>query len=158
MLRIDGYSEVNPPCDFFLRVNPGSKAIEDYFGALRDLGRKMARIILNSLGIYPDNYDGFVPKDPALLRFNHYPPCPDPSQAVGLVSHSDGNLFTILHQGEVAGLQVLNDDRWVAVRPHPQAFAINVGDMLQVLCFSSFDYALYFQDLNCDDSIEVLGF
>ena len=113
--------------------------MEDYFGALRDLGLKMARIILNSLGIYPHKYDGFVPKEPALMRFNHYPPCPDPSQAVGLVSHSDGNLFTILHQGGVAGLQVLNDDRWVAVRPHPQAFAINVGDMLQVLCFSPYD-------------------
>jgi len=36
----------------------------------------------------------------------------------------------------VARLQVLNDDRWVAVRPHPQAFAINVGDMLKVFCFS----------------------
>jgi isopenicillin N synthase-like dioxygenase len=138
-----------PSCDFFLRGNPGSKAIEDYFGALRDLGLKMAGIILNSLGIYPHKYDGFVPKEPALMRFNHYPPCPDPSQAVGLVAHSDANLFTILHQGEVAGLQVLNDDRWVAVRPHPQAFAINVGDMLKVFCFSPYyDYASYLKDLN----------
>lgn len=85
--------------------------------------------------MYPDKYDGFVPKEPALMRLNHYPPCPDPSQAVGLLPHTDANLFTILHQGDVAGLQVLNDDRWVAVRPHPHAFAINVGDMLQVLCF-----------------------
>ncbi len=44
----------------------------------------------------------------------------------------DPNYFTILHQGHVGGLQVLKDDAWVAVRPHPEAFAINVGDMLQV--------------------------
>ncbi len=109
-----------------------SETLEEYFRALQKLAQKITHLLINSLGLKPGNYDTYAPKDPALLRMNHYPPCPEPSKAQGLGAHLDPNYFTILHQGHVGGLQVLKDDAWVAVRPHPEAFAINVGDMLQV--------------------------
>lgn len=109
-----------------------SETIEEYFSAMKDLTLKIVRLVVDSLGLYPENYDTFAPKSPGLLRMNHYPPCPDPSKALGLMHHSDGNLFTILHQGDVPGLQVLKDGIWVAVRPHGDGFVINVSDMLQV--------------------------
>jgi len=109
------------------------ETLEEYFRALQKLAQKITHLLINSLGLKPGNYDTYAPKDPALLRMNHYPPCPEPSKAQGLGAHLDPNYFTILHQGHVGGLQVLKDDAWVAVRPHPEAFAINVGDMLQVI-------------------------
>lgn len=33
---------------------------------------------------------------------------------------------------QMAGLQVLNGGRWVAVNPRPNALVVNVGDQLQV--------------------------
>ncbi|XP_024400770.1 gibberellin 3-beta-dioxygenase 4 isoform X2 [Physcomitrium patens] len=110
-----------------------SESVEEYVGALRELGLRLTRLILNSLGVYPETYDKYMPKEPALMRLNHYPPCPDPSKTVGLVPHHDANFFTILHQGDVGGLQVKKDEGWVAVRPYPNAFAVNAGNMLQVI-------------------------
>lgn len=112
--------------------------MEEYFGAVRELGFRLFRLILSSLGVdYPvTKSERFLPKEPALIRLNHYPPCPEPSLTTGLIPHHDANLITILHQGDVGGLQVMKDDRWYAVRPHPGAFAINGGNMLQVRCLA----------------------
>ncbi|KAG9155674.1 hypothetical protein Leryth_003941 [Lithospermum erythrorhizon] len=56
-----------------------------------------------------------------LLSVNHYPPCPDPTSALGMHSHCDPNLITILHQGTIHGLQVLKDGQWIWAEPLPLA-------------------------------------
>jgi isopenicillin N synthase-like dioxygenase len=67
-------------------------------------------------------------------RFNYYPPCPQPELVTGLNSHSDGGGLTILLQGnEVEGLQIKKDGLWIPVKPLPNAFIINLGDMLEVI-------------------------
>jgi isopenicillin N synthase-like dioxygenase len=69
------------------------------------------------------------------MCINHYPPSSDPSLTLGLPKHSDVsvNLFTILLQaGEVPGLQVLEDGKWLAVDPLPTAFVITIGYVFQV--------------------------
>jgi isopenicillin N synthase-like dioxygenase len=111
-----------------------SETMEEYFGAVRELGVRVFRLILSSLGVECSEAQSgrFSPKEPALIRLNHYPPCPDPSLTTGLIPHHDANLITVLHQGDVGGLQVMREGRWYAVRPHPEAFAINAGNMLQV--------------------------
>jgi len=107
--------------------------MEEYFQALRELGVRLSRMVVESLGVGEAESARFVPKEPALVRLNHYPPCPDPGLTTGLVPHHDANLLTLLHQGDVGGLQVLKEGRWVAVRPHSGAFAVNAGNMLQVI-------------------------
>lgn len=114
------------------------ETMEEYFAALGDLGVRLVRMIVASLGVA--DVERIVPKEPALARLNHYPSCPDPSLTTGLNAHHDANLITILHQGRVGGLQVLKQGRWVAVRPHPNAFAINAGNMLQVTASLSLSY------------------
>lgn len=111
--------------------------MEEYFQALRELGVRLFRMVVESLGVGEAESAKFVPKEPALIRLNHYPPCPDPGSTTGLVPHHDANLLTLLYQGDVGGLQVLKEGRWVAVRPHSEAFAVNAGNMLQV-CQSLF--------------------
>ncbi|KAL9266340.1 DOWNY MILDEW RESISTANCE 6-like protein [Drosera capensis] len=69
------------------------------------------------------------------MAINYYPPCPEPELTYGLpVHHTDPNALTILLQDlQVCGLQVLKDGKWVALKPHPDAFVINIGDQLQAL-------------------------
>ncbi|KAK7324483.1 hypothetical protein VNO77_28059 [Canavalia gladiata] len=65
---------------------------------------------------------------------NYYPPCPQPEKVIGLTPHSDGVGLTILLQvNEVEGLQIKKDGMWVPVKPLPNAFIVNIGDMLQII-------------------------
>ncbi|KAG4950285.1 hypothetical protein JHK82_043639 [Glycine max] len=68
-----------------------------------------------------------------LMRMNYYPPSPQPEKVIGLTNHSDATALTILLQvNEVEGLQIRKDDMWVPVRPMPNAFVVNVGDILEI--------------------------
>uniref|UniRef100_A0A7N0U2B9 Fe2OG dioxygenase domain-containing protein n=1 Tax=Kalanchoe fedtschenkoi TaxID=63787 RepID=A0A7N0U2B9_KALFE len=67
------------------------------------------------------------------MRSNYYPPCPQPELAIGLTPHSDPTGLTILLQAnDTDGLQVRKGGRWIPVIPLPNAFIVNIGDMLEV--------------------------
>lgn len=67
------------------------------------------------------------------VRINYYPPCPEPDQVIGLTPHSDSTGLTILMQvNEVEGLQIKKNGKWVSVSPLPNAFVVNVGDIIEV--------------------------
>lgn len=67
------------------------------------------------------------------MRMNYYPPCPQPEKVFGLTPHSDAGGLTILLQiSEVEGLQVKKNGFWVPIKPLPNAFIVNVGDILEV--------------------------
>jgi len=68
------------------------------------------------------------------MRMNYYPACPEAEKVIGLTPHSDGVGLTILLQvSEVEGLQVRKDGMWILVKPLPNAFIVNIGDMLEVI-------------------------
>jgi len=55
------------------------------------------------------------------------------NEILGVGSHSDSGIITLLLQDEVSGLQVLNhEQKWVDVKPISDAFVVNIGDMLQI--------------------------
>ncbi|XP_059462768.1 1-aminocyclopropane-1-carboxylate oxidase homolog 4-like [Corylus avellana] len=62
-----------------------------------------------------------------------YPYCPQPDLTVGITSHTDPGVVTVLQQNHVPGLQVKRADEWVNVNPVPGGLIINVGDFLQIL-------------------------
>ncbi|BAT95338.1 Protein DOWNY MILDEW RESISTANCE 6 [Vigna angularis] len=99
---------------------------------VKKLASRILSLISEGLGLecgyFENDLTGSV-----LLTINHYPPCPEPSLALGITKHSDPNLITILLQDHVCGLQVLKDGNWIAVQPIPNAFVINVGYQLQVI-------------------------
>ena len=67
-------------------------------------------------------------------RSNYYPPCPQREKVIGLTPHSDASGLTILLQiSDVEGLQVKKDGNWVPVKPLPNAFIVNIGDILEVI-------------------------
>ncbi|PIA30034.1 hypothetical protein AQUCO_05700023v1 [Aquilegia coerulea] len=67
------------------------------------------------------------------MRMNYYPPCPQPEKVIGLTPHSDAVGLTILLQiNEMEGLQVKKDGKWIPIKPLPNAFVVNIGDILEV--------------------------
>ena len=73
------------------------------------------------------------------MRMNYYPPCPQPDKVIGLAPHSDPVGLTILLQlNEMEGLQIKKDGIWIPIKPLPNAFIVNVGDILEVTLGSHF--------------------
>ncbi|KAK6159402.1 hypothetical protein DH2020_006716 [Rehmannia glutinosa] len=86
------------------------------------------------LGLEKDRLNGFFKDQTTFIRLNYYPPCPIPDLALGVGRHKDAGALTILAQDEVGGLQVKRktDGEWILVKPTPDAYIINVGDIIQV--------------------------
>ncbi|KAH7545092.1 hypothetical protein FEM48_Zijuj01G0056600 [Ziziphus jujuba var. spinosa] len=68
------------------------------------------------------------------MRMNYYPPCPQPDMAIGFTPHSDADALTILFQlNETEGLQIQKDGKWIPVKPIPNAFIVNIGDIMEIV-------------------------
>ncbi|XP_059669327.1 protein SRG1-like [Cornus florida] len=68
------------------------------------------------------------------MRMNYYPPCPDPDMTIGFTPHSDADALTILYQlNETQGLQIRKEGKWVPVKPLPNAFVVNIGDIMEIV-------------------------
>ena len=102
-------------------------------GQIEKLARELLELLTEGLGLEPTRFNHYVENERMMsMRFNLYPPCPQPELAIGLRAHTDPHLLTVLHQDEVAGLQVFIDEQWVTVKPRPDCFVVNVGDLFQV--------------------------
>ncbi|VFQ78324.1 unnamed protein product [Cuscuta campestris] len=113
----------------------GREACEEYAGEVQKLAYKLLGLISLSLGLPENRLNGFFNKDQtSFVRLNHYPPCPIPHLALGVGPHKDAGALTVLAQDDVGGLEVRRktDGEWVFVKPTPDAFIINVGDIIQV--------------------------
>ncbi|KAH9302784.1 hypothetical protein KI387_014367, partial [Taxus chinensis] len=109
------------------------EVVGKYCTEVRALVLKLLAAISESLGLEPDFVGKALGQHAQHMAINYYPRCPNPDLTFGLPAHSDPNALTVLLQGHVSGLQVLNNGIWCAVHPIPNAFVVNVGDQLQVL-------------------------
>lgn len=121
-----------------------SSTVSAYTKGVKELACKILELIAEGLGVHDTSiFSRFIRHvhNDSLLRLNHYPPIPPIlSNRVGFGEHSDPQIITILRSNDVAGLQIsLQDGMWNPVTPHPSAFCVNVGDLLQV-----YIYVLYF--------------
>ncbi|SCZ98588.1 BZ3500_MvSof-1268-A1-R1_Chr7-1g09210 [Microbotryum saponariae] len=83
-----------------------------------------------------ENYfDDKLTNPGSVMRILHYPPQTGPIDmtAIGIGSHSDYEMFTLLVQhGDVSALQVLNSaGDWVQAPPIPGTIVVNIADQLQ---------------------------
>ncbi|KAJ7518525.1 hypothetical protein O6H91_21G072800 [Diphasiastrum complanatum] len=112
---------------------------EEFIRSVNDYIHEMQKIVLVLLKLMAESLDlektffaqHFEKNSTSVTRFNYYPPCPQPSMALGLFSHVDSNSVTILNQDEIGGLQIFKDGKWFSVKPSEDALVINVGDCLQ---------------------------
>ncbi|XWS12438.1 hypothetical protein CRYUN_Cryun37aG0088800 [Craigia yunnanensis] len=105
--------------------------IEAYSAELRNVASKILAFQAKALGMEAEDMRIFEGGWHA-LRMNYYPPCLQPELAIGLSPHSDVVGITILLQiNEMEGLQIRKDGAWVPIKPLPDAFVVNIGDIME---------------------------
>jgi isopenicillin N synthase-like dioxygenase len=113
---------------------PFRENIEKYSSELKKLSVTIFELMAKALNIQPNELLEFVEDGTQAMRMNYYPPCPYPEQVIGLNPHSDAGCLTILLQvNEMEGLQIRKDGMWIPIKPLPNAFVINIGDILEIM-------------------------
>ncbi|CAK9315828.1 unnamed protein product [Citrullus colocynthis] len=110
------------------------EACDEYVKELEKLGHKLMELIAVSLGLPPKRFQDYFKEQTSFVRLNHYPPCPSPELALGVGRHKDPGVLTVLAQDDVGGLEVKRkrDGEWIQVKPVPDSYVVNVGDITQV--------------------------
>ncbi|XP_065864452.1 protein SRG1-like [Euphorbia lathyris] len=109
---------------------PLREILDNYSIDLKNLAMKilssMAKAVEIDTGIFEDGHQS--------MRMNYYPPCPQPQKVIGLTPHSDAAALTILLQlDQVEGLQIKRNGKWISINPLPNAFVVNIGDILEIM-------------------------
>ncbi len=109
------------------------EALETYVEVMSGLGRRLMGIALLACGATDFSILSAFDEPTIWLRLLHYPPQSkaSPDDLFGSAPHTDFGCLTLLAQDQVGGLQVQTPaGNWVDVPTNPDAFVVNVGDML----------------------------
>lgn len=112
-----------------------SGALERYSESMRELAVKLVKLIATGLGIKEEekHYWEAFRRGSFDVRMNCYPVCPQPERVMGIAAHADMSGITMLLEcGDVAGLQVLKDGKWVFIPPIDGAIVVNLGQIMEV--------------------------
>ncbi|XP_057836565.2 protein DMR6-LIKE OXYGENASE 1-like [Cryptomeria japonica] len=136
------------PLEEFINTWPQKPALyrevaEKYSKEIRVLVLRLLAAISEALEQDSDYLNAIFGKHSQTLHVNYYPACPNPDLTFGVAPHSDTRGITVLMQGDVSGLQVLKDEKWVAVEPIPNAFVVNVADQIQVVSNGRFKSVMH---------------
>ncbi|CAL9131816.1 unnamed protein product [Musa acuminata var. zebrina] len=127
-------------------------------GAPKDLSLSIMELLGISLGMGRDYYRNFFEDGSSIMRCNNYPPCQEPELTLGTGPHSDPTALTILHQDQVAGLQVFAEGKWRSVSPIAGALVINIGDTFMALTNGRYKSCLHRAVVNRDRRRRSLAF
>ncbi|KAK9910073.1 hypothetical protein M0R45_034048 [Rubus argutus] len=132
--------------------NPPSfrEDVAEYCKKVRGLAVRLLEGVSESLGLDRDYISKALGKHGQHMAMNYYPPCPEPELTYGLPGHADPNVVTLLLQDDVGGLQVLKDGKWLAVKPIPHTFIVNLGDQMQALSNDRYKSILHRAVVNSD--------
>lgn len=105
---------------------------------LESLGLTSTNIESKNRAVENDDDDEIILKEfdengSQIMVINCYPPCPEPELTLGMPPHSDYGFLTLVLQDEVQGLQIMSQNKWLAIEPVPNSFVVNVGDHLEVI-------------------------
>ncbi|KAK8622600.1 hypothetical protein V6N13_117509 [Hibiscus sabdariffa] len=113
---------------------PLRDTMELYSSELNKLYLAILEKMAEALNMKTEEMEEFIGEGRQAMRVNYYPPCHLPEKVIGLTSHSDASVITILLQlNEVEGLQIKKDGKWISVKPLPNAFIVNIGDIFEVI-------------------------
>ncbi|KAJ8572317.1 hypothetical protein K7X08_008828 [Anisodus acutangulus] len=107
---------------------------EEYARGIEKLSYKLLELIALSLGLSSKRLNSYFKDQTSFMRLNYYPLCPIRHLALGVGRHKDSPALTVLAQDDVGGLEVKRktDGEWIQVKPTPDAYIVNVGDIIQV--------------------------
>ncbi|RZC90056.1 hypothetical protein C5167_044687 [Papaver somniferum] len=113
---------------------PLRETIESYSLELSKLSLTLIKSMEKALQINTNVMAEWFEEVKQSMRMNYYPPCPQSEHVIGLTTHSDpGGLTIVLQLNEVDGLQIKKEETWVPIKPLPNAFAVNIGDILEIM-------------------------
>ncbi|KAI4357566.1 hypothetical protein L6164_001505 [Bauhinia variegata] len=97
------------------------------------LGEILLGLLSEGLGLSTRKLTDMTCAETRILVGHYYPFCPQPDLTVGITSHTDPGVLTVLLQDHIGGLQVRSNKGWIDVQPVPGALVINIGDLLQII-------------------------
>ncbi|XP_062161277.1 oxoglutarate-dependent flavonoid 7-O-demethylase 1-like [Alnus glutinosa] len=113
---------------------PLRDTLEAYSVELKSLALKILDLMGKALRMEATDMKELFYEGWQSIRMNYYPPCPQPELVIGLNSHSDSVGLTILLQvNDMEGLQIRKNGMWIPVKPLPNAFVVNIGDILEMV-------------------------
>jgi len=108
-------------------------AMTDLYQRMEDLAQRFMPALALAMGLDRQALDHAGWDCLGHLRVLRYPPQPDHdySGITGQPAHTDYGCLTFLVQDHVGGLEVQNArGEWIAATPIPQAFVVNIGDIV----------------------------
>ncbi len=110
-------------------------AWRDCFSRTRQLGDTVMSLFASALDLPATFFAPMLSPDVSCFAVNAYPPqVPSAGDAPRIIfrEHSDSGTLTLLHQrGDYDGLQIqLLNGQWINVPVRPDAFVINIGDLM----------------------------
>lgn len=104
-----------------------------YYAAVSEVGRRISAALELHLELPEGQLTRQMTKPISQLRLLHYVRARNAteSKSVNMGAHTDYECLTLLHQRQ-KGLQVMTrQDEWIEVPVKPEAYVINIGDMLE---------------------------
>ncbi|RZC49482.1 hypothetical protein C5167_017903 [Papaver somniferum] len=113
---------------------PLRETIESYSLELSKLSLTLIKSMEKALQINTNVMAEWFEEVKQSMRMNYYPPCPQSEHVIRLTTHSDpGGSTIVLQLNEVDGLQIKKEETWVPIKPLPNAFVVNIGDILEIM-------------------------
>jgi isopenicillin N synthase-like dioxygenase len=108
-------------------------AVTKYYNHLQRFSKELTRTFALALGMEETFFDRMITFPAGYVRPLHYPPQEvSGGEEPGIAAHTDFACFTVLCQGNVGGLEVLNKNGiWIAAPPIPRTFVVNIADFMQ---------------------------
>ncbi|KAI1736808.1 Clavaminate synthase-like protein [Xylaria scruposa] len=114
---------------------PFRETCMDYLNRIMKLTEEVMRAMAMSLGYDADYFDEFCQDPMCFYKLLHYPPQPTSAHALqrGIGAHRDFGVITLLLQGDVAGLEVWDDEAkdWYPAPPVEGAYVVNMGNLFE---------------------------
>ncbi|KAL5733191.1 hypothetical protein ACOSQ2_032883 [Xanthoceras sorbifolium] len=112
---------------------PGFKeAVENYSIEMQKVAEELLANLSLLMGMEKEDLIPLHGEMKQATRMNYYPPCSRPELVLGVSPHSDASTITLrLQDDEITGLQIRHKQKWVPVKPIPNAIVVNIGDVIE---------------------------
>ncbi|KAK4763268.1 hypothetical protein SAY86_009036 [Trapa natans] len=123
--------------------------LQQYGAHLGRLATSLFHVMSQDLNLQPKAQSGcYISESTGFVRVYRYPHCPPEISNLGMDTHTDSSLLTILCQDDVGGLEVIRGGEWIPVRPTPGTLVINLGDMMQAISDDEYKSAIHRVKIN----------
>jgi len=108
-------------------------AWQAYYRTIETLAARVMRVFAVALELPEDYFAPFIDAPISALRALNYPALERPPAAgqIRAGAHTDyGSLTILLPQANSRGLEIFSQGAWIEVPPAPNAFVVNIGDLM----------------------------